>query len=55
MKPVKNTRVPDPVASYAVEYAQRHFLRPSDAVQSFLRRGMLEFQLEESRRRDGGK
>ena len=55
MKVITTSKVPPQVARYAGEIAEREYLRPSDVVRSFMTRGMLQYQTEEARRRDGGK
>ena len=55
MKLVTTSKVPDQVARYASEIATREFLRPSAVIQSFMQRGMLQYQLEQSRRRNEDK
>ena len=50
MKPIKNARIPDQIANYAADVAQRQFLRQADVVQQILRLGVFEHQMRESKR-----
>jgi hypothetical protein len=52
MKTITTVKVPDPVARYAGEIAQREYLRSSDVVRSLMLRGMLQHQMDEAKRRD---
>ena len=46
MKIITTSKVPEVVAKYAGEIAQREYLRPSDVVRSLMLRGMLARQLD---------
>ncbi len=51
MKIITTSKVPEVVAKYAGEIAQREYLRPSDVVRSLMLRGMLARQLDEAKQR----